>query len=139
VPAEAPVAPVHEIALSPSGSDGYAMTVLVNQTEIVFRLDTGADTTCISKENASSLMDDGSLSRDDFIGVKNYENADGSVSRSLEVKLREVVIANYVLHDVEAGVACPSPLLGQNILKHFKGFSVNNARSVLVLGEPREG
>jgi clan AA aspartic protease (TIGR02281 family) len=150
-PAPAPVAsvaPVQPLAQLPLGTPGeapitwndggYDIMVTLNGRPLNFTLDTGATAVVIPQNIADRLMADGSLTTADYLGPGTASLADGSQKTINRYKLRSVTVGGRTVSNVICNVDAPgsSLLLGQSFLLRFKSWSVDNARGVLVLGEP---
>jgi hypothetical protein len=69
-----------------------------------------------------------------FLEGKEYTLADGSKVRSPRFIIRELAIGDFIFKDVEAAIGNmeSSLLLGQNILKRFSKYEINNSRSIFI-------
>ena len=117
---------------------GYDVTAQVNGRSLTFTLDTGATTVVIPQNVADQLMIDGTLTTADYLGPSTATLADGSKQTINRYKLRSITVGGRTVHDVvcDVGDNGMSLLLGQSFLLHFKTWSTDNQRKVLLLGEP---
>ena len=101
-----------------------------------FIFDTGASIISISLTEAQFLYKQGTLTKDDFVDVMQFQDANGDVSTSMLVKLRKLEIGGVVLHDVEASIVANQTaplLLGQSALSQFKKVSIDYQNKLLIL------
>ena len=120
-------------------ADNYNQCYLdafVKRTPVRFLLDSGAAGVYFSTRQAKQLgIDPRHLSFN-----HTYDEWGGTV-RGATIRLRELRIGGYVLHDVDAamdaigGVTDSTPLLGSPVLKLLK-FQVRDGSCILTLPEP---
>lgn len=114
----------------------YAVPVLVNNAiTLDFFVDSGAADVTIPEDVVSTLMRAGTILDTDFIGVMTYSLADGSRVKSKTFRIRSLKLGDRVVENVTGSVAPTkgSLLLGQSFLGHFKSWSIDNTKHVLVL------
>lgn len=124
-----------EIPLSRE-SGVFVVPVLINNVLIIdFALDSGAADVSIPADVVMTLVRAKTLTKSDFIGVQKFVLADGSTIPSLIFRLRSLKVGELEVDGVIASVgnAQGSPLLGQSFLSHFKSWSIDNARQMLVI------
>lgn len=120
----------------------YTVPVLVNRTiSLNFVLDSGASDILIPPSLIKKLVTSRTVSEDDFIGNAVYRLADGSTIRGPRFFLRELIVGNQIIRNVQAGLSSDnSPLLlGQSFLSNFKTWTVDNQRHVLILVPKENG
>ncbi len=109
--------------------------VSVNGQEMFFIFDTGASDVLISSLEATFLIKEGKLSKDDVIGEREYMDASGNVNAGTLINLKEIKIGEAKLQNVVASVV-DNPkaplLLGQSALKRFFKVSVDYAAQEVV-------
>jgi aspartyl protease family protein len=135
-PAPAYAAPTNEIALTVASGGGWNINGSVNGVPVRFILDTGATATSIPLNLARALYHQGQLTEANFRGFANFTTATGASNEQAVVTLNTVTIGGQTVHNVVATVA-PSGtdlLLGQTFLRHFKSYTIDNARHLLILG-----
>jgi predicted aspartyl protease len=125
----------NEAALSASRGITNVHGVVNGTTGVSFILDSGAATVSLPRSLAVRLAEEGTLSRGDFISYDTYVLADGRKVREPVYRLRSIAIAGRTATNVLCSITDDGsrPLLGQSFLKKFSGWSVDNARGVLVL------
>jgi predicted aspartyl protease len=66
----------------------------------------------------------------------SFRMANGSKSTQQLVRLASITIGGRTVYNVAASIAPPGspPLLGQDFLRHFRSYTIDNSRAVLVLG-----
>jgi aspartyl protease family protein len=106
----------------------YYVPCRINGNEMEFIFDTGASDITMSLTEALFLYKQGKLTDNDFIGIQEYQIADGSISEGTIVVLRSVEIGNRKLKDVRASIIhnMTAPLLlGQSALARFGKISID--------------
>ena len=101
-----------------------------------FIFDTGASDITISEVEVLFLYRQGTLTEDDFIGVQQYQIADGSISEGSIINLKTVQIGNKVLYNVKASIIhnTSAPLLlGQSALNQFGQITIDYNNSQITL------
>jgi clan AA aspartic protease (TIGR02281 family) len=114
----------------------FVVPVTINNAiRLNFTLDTGASDVSIPSDVVMSLMRTGTITDSDFLGKQTYVIADGSKVPSLMFRIRSLRVGDKMAEDVTASVAPSSGplLLGQSFLKHFRSWSVDNERMILIL------
>jgi aspartyl protease family protein len=109
--------------------------VKINGMGLEMIYDTGASTTTITLAEAKYLYEKGTLTENDFIGIEQFQTADGSIHDGLRIVIRELKIGNEIsLYDIEATVVKNQQaplLLGQSVLKHFRQITVDRENGVV--------
>jgi clan AA aspartic protease (TIGR02281 family) len=119
----------------------YVVAVRINQTiTLDFIVDSGASDVLIPADVAMTLARAGTIASGDFIGDREYQTADGSTLKSSRFILRELRVGTQVVQNVVASIGSVrgEPLLGQSFLAHFRSWSIDNDRHVIVLGQTRQ-
>src|SRR5215211_1759527 len=103
----------------PLGSSGGIYTVpgLINRSvSLEFLVDPGAGTVVIPASALQQLIQNGSVTESDVIGVGAAELPDSSLYLTARVRLRELQVGNTAVRDVTASVspALTHALLGQS-------------------------
>ena len=114
----------------------YYVPVELNETKMDFIFDTGASDITISDVEAHFLYRQGTLTNDDFIGVQQYQIADGSISEGSVINLKTVKIGNKILYNVKASIIhnTSAPLLlGQSALNQFGKISIDYNKGEITL------
>ena len=91
----------------------------VNGLNLRFIFDTGASDVSISMTEASFMLKNDYLSKDDIIGKSNYIDAKGDITEGVNIILREVEIGGMKLYNIKASVVTnlKAPLLlGQSAI-----------------------
>jgi clan AA aspartic protease (TIGR02281 family) len=124
-----------EVALA--RHDGtLSVPVTINDSiRLNFTVDSGATDVVIPGDILRTLVLNGTIASGDFTGQQDNTLADGSNMHSLVVHIRSLRVGDASLDNVTAVIAPPGGvlLLGQSFLAHFKSWSINNERQVLVL------
>ena len=106
----------------------------VNGLPLHFVFDTGASSVSISTVEATFMLKNGYLSREDVRGRQNYMTADGNIGEGVVVNLRRVELGTLVLEDVAATVVGSQNaplLLGQSVLGRLGKIEIDNERQAL--------
>ncbi|MAN25748.1 MULTISPECIES: retropepsin-like aspartic protease [Flavobacteriaceae] len=114
----------------------YLIPAIVNGSNMDFIFDTGASDITISEVEVLFLYRQGTLTEDDFIGVQQYQIADGSISEGSIINLKTVQIGNKVLYNVKASIIhnTSAPLLlGQSALNQFGQITIDYNNSQITL------
>lgn len=114
----------------------YLIPAVVNGSNMDFIFDTGASDITISQVEALFLYRQGTLTEDDFIGVQQYQIADGSISEGSIINLKTVQIGNKTLHNVKASIIhnTSAPLLlGQSALSQFGKITIDYSNNLITL------
>lgn len=100
-----------------------------------FVVDSGASDVSVPADVVSTLVRTGTILPSDFIGQQTYLMADGSKVPSDVFTIRSLKVGNQVVENVRGSIApaTASLLLGQSFLRHFKSWSVDNAKHALIL------
>jgi aspartyl protease family protein len=109
----------------------YEVPIEINGSNMFFIFDTGASDITISLTEATFLYKQGTLTEDDFLGIQQYQIADGSISEGTIINLKTVKIGNRTLSNVQASVVhnMGAPLLfGQSALAHFGKVTIDYNR-----------
>lgn len=106
----------------------------VNDLPLHFIFDTGAADVSLSSVEATFMLKNGYLKREDMSGKEYYTTADGSVAEGVKVNLREVEFGGLKLNNVKAGVVTNQRaplLLGQSVLARLGRIEIDNERQVI--------
>lgn len=110
----------------------YEIPMEVNGASMNFIFDTGASDITISSLEAIFLYKQGTLSKEDILGVQEYQIADGSISQGTVVNLRTIKIGNKTFRNIKASIVSnpEAPLLfGQSALANFGKVSIDYKRN----------
>ena len=124
-----------EVPLGTSGGI-YTVPVQINgSVAMKFLVDPGAGVVVIPLSVLRDLVQNGTVTENDVIGVGAAETADRSLYLTARVRLAELRIGDTIVRDVTAAVApgLTRPLLGQSFLRRFAAVTFDNRRHVLIL------
>lgn len=128
--------PTQEIvSIEPRGG-AYVVPVLINGVlRVKFIVDSGAADVSIPAEVAATLQKLGTLSGDDFLGIKTYILADGSRVPSEIYKIASLKIGGRVMQNVTVRITSgkSGALLGQSFLSRLNSWSMDNSRRILII------
>lgn len=106
----------------------------INGLPLNFWLDTGASDVSLSIVEATFMMKNGYLSKDDVVGNTYYLDANGNVSEGTKLILRKVTFGDDVLTNVQASVVRNQRaplLLGQSVLARLGKVEIDNQKRVI--------
>lgn len=106
----------------------------INGLPLNFWLDTGASDVSLSIVEATFMMKNGYLSKDDVVGNAYYLDANGNVSEVTKLILRKVTFGDDVLTNVQASVVSNQRaplLLGQSVLARLGRVEIDNQKRVI--------
>jgi clan AA aspartic protease (TIGR02281 family) len=108
-----------------------------NSITIDFIIDSGASDVVLPLDVFSTLSRAGTITSKDMLVSQTYELADGSRHEARRFRIRSLKIGELDLQNVVGSVAPTggSLLLGQSFLSRLPGWSIDNQREVLVVGE----
>lgn len=108
----------------------------INGVRLKFIFDTGASDIFISPAEAKVLVRQGTLEKEDFLGIQNFQDATGGISEGVIVNLKSVKIGDKILYNVKASISDNenSPLLlGQSALERFGRIEIDNVHQRIIL------
>jgi clan AA aspartic protease (TIGR02281 family) len=102
-----------------------------------FTIDSGAADVVIPADVFSTLSRTGTITSKDMMDSQVYELADGSRHEARRFRIRSLKIGELELRNVVGSVAPTGGilLLGQSFLSRLPGWSIDNQRETLVVGE----
>ena len=117
----------------------YRVPILINNAlTLKFTIGSDASDVTIPADVMMTLVRTGKITKDDYIGERTYQLADGSTVPSSVFRIKSLKVGDRELHDVEASVTNINGdlLLGQSFLSRLTSWSMDNQRHVLVLYAP---
>lgn len=111
---------------------------IINNTTVIFLLDTGASTTLISDDFLNKLINDGFISRENnYLGMDKFIIANGSVVKGEIWQLPSITIGEITLYHIEVvalkKINNSGFLLGMSTLKKLGDYTiVPNENKILV-------
>jgi aspartyl protease family protein len=104
-----------------------------------FVLDSGAGDVQIPMDVIRTLIRTGTISEEDFLESKDYIQVDGSTVTNERLLIKRLQVGDEVLLNVTTSISKNDGalLLGQNFLERFSGWSIDNDKQALVLGDQR--
>ena len=106
----------------------YEVPIEINGIPMNFIFDTGASSISISSTQVEIMLENGKLSKSDFVRHSDFVDATGRVTRCPIYRLRQVRIGNKTINDIEAAVAESGDaplLLGQSALARFGKITID--------------
>ncbi len=126
---------VTEVPLARSHGTFTLEATVNGMTTLPFTLDSGASAVVIPKSVAEELVQNGTLTEDDYVGPTVSSLADGSLHHNDVIILHSITVGGQTVNDVKCvvGDEGSSLLLGETFLRKFKSWKIDDARSVLTL------
>lgn len=106
----------------------------INDLPLSFIFDTGASDVSLSMVEATFMMKNGYLTKNDVVGSANYSDANGNVSEGTVINLRNVNFGGLSINNVRANVVRNQKaplLLGQAVLNRVGKIEIDNDKKVL--------
>ncbi len=106
----------------------------INDLPLNFWLDTGASDVSLSMVEATFMIKNGYITKDDVVGSSYFLDANGNVNEGTILNLRTVKFGDCELTNVKASVVgnLRAPLLlGQSILARLGSVEVDNSKQVI--------
>jgi hypothetical protein len=124
-----------EVGLLTHNGVKHVQGIAGRNTAILFVLDSGAGDVQIPLHEAQQLLQEGTLVMTGRSAT--FINADGAKTAEPIFILRSLTVGERIVTNIECTVTTDGDaLLGQSFLNRVGSWSIDNARGVLVLGEP---
>lgn len=127
---------VSEIAFIRHTGGTFEVPCKINGLPLQMIFDTGASDVTISSVEANFMLKNRYLSDKDIKGKRYYQVATGELSAGAVITLREIMIGDVKLKDVEASVVNNqrAPLLfGQSAMERFGTITIDNENNKLII------
>lgn len=127
---------ISEIAFTRHAGGTFEVPCQINGLPLQMIFDTGASDVTISSVEANFMLKNRYLSDKDIKGRRYYQVATGELSPGAVITLREVMIGDILLKDVEASVVNNqrAPLLfGQSAMERFGTITIDNEQNKLII------
>ena len=127
---------VSEIAFTRHTGGTFEVPCKINGLPLQMIFDTGASDVTISSVEANFMLKNRYLSDKDIKGKRYYQVATGELSAGAVITLREVMIGDVLLKNVEASVVGDqrAPLLfGQSAMERFGTITIDNGQNILII------
>lgn len=119
-----------------SGSNLCNVKCTINDLPLYFIFDTGASDVSLSQVEATFMMKNGYLSKQDVVGNAYFSDAVGNVNVGTVINLKKVDFGGLELTNVKASVVKNQKaplLLGQSVLGRLGKIEIDNGRNVLII------
>ena len=133
---EAAEALISEVRMKKMPGGTYEVPCTINGLPLRFIFDTGASDVTISSVEANFMLKNDFLTEKDFKGSRKYITADGSITDGAVICIKEVLVGDVILKNIEASVVKNQKaplLLGQSVLESFGKITIDNENSVLII------
>ena len=127
---------ISEIAFTRHVGGTFEVPCQINGLPLQMIFDTGASDVTISSVEANFMLKNRYLSDKDIKGKRYYQVATGELSAGAVITLREVMIGDVLLKNVEASVVSDqrAPLLfGQSAMERFGTITIDNEKNKLII------
>ena len=127
---------ISEIAFTRHAGGTFEVPCQINGLPLQMIFDTGASDVTISSVEANFMLKNRYLSDKDIKGRRYYQVANGEISAGAVITLREIMIGDVLLKDVEASVVNNqrAPLLfGQSAMERFGTITIDNEHNKLII------
>lgn len=127
---------ISEIAFTRHTGGTFEVPCQINGLPLQMIFDTGASDVTISSVEANFMLKNRYLSDKDIKGKRYYQVATGELSAGAVITLREVMIGDVLLKNVEASVVGDqrAPLLfGQSAMERFGTITIDNEQNKLII------
>lgn len=127
---------ISEIAFTRHVGGTFEVPCQINGLPLQMIFDTGASDVTISSVEANFMLKNRYLSDKDIKGKRYYQVATGELSAGAVITLREVMIGDVLMKNVEASVVGDqrAPLLfGQSAMERFGTITIDNANNKLII------
>ena len=100
-------------------------------------LDTGATDMLITKEMEEKLMNEKVLSPNNFLGIGNYEMANGEIDTCRKYKIAGMQIGQYSIDNIVIAVSDKARrvIAGKVFLNKFSNWTINNKENILIVNK----
>jgi clan AA aspartic protease (TIGR02281 family) len=108
----------------------------VNGLALNFIFDTGASDVTISLTEANFMLKNGYLSKNEIIGASSGQLANGEITKSTTILLKEIEVGGIKIYNVRASIinnADASLLLGQSAMAKFGNFQIDPNNGILTI------
>ncbi|MBR4592976.1 MAG: tetratricopeptide repeat protein [Bacteroidaceae bacterium] len=125
-----------EISFTRRNGGTFEVPCQINGLPLQMIFDTGATDVTISSVEANFMLKNHYLNEKDIKGKRYYQIATGELSAGDIITLREVIIGDVCLKDVNASVVKNqnAPLLiGQSALERFGAITIDNEHNKLII------
>lgn len=97
--------------------------------------DTGATDMLITKEMEETLKTENVITQGNYIGIKEYEMANGVIDTCRTYKVNGIRIGKFFLDNITVAVSDKAKriIVGKSLINKFSTWAINNKNSTLVL------
>lgn len=134
--AEKTTSTISEIAFTRQTSGTFEVPCQINGLPLQMIFDTGASDVTISSVEANFMLKNHYLSNKDIRGKCYYQIATGELNTGTVIILREIMIGDVKLKNVEASVVNnqqASLLFGQSAMERFGSITIDNENNKLII------
>lgn len=115
----------------------FEIPVILNEVlKIKFIFDSGASEVSVSPDVALTLLRTGTITENDWLPDQTYIFADGSKAKSKRFVIRQIIIGNQKLSDIEASISnsIEAPMLiGQSVMNKLGSVTIDYDKQLLII------
>ena len=103
----------------------------------VWMLDSGASDMVINHKMETKLKEEKIIKEEDYLGIGEYEMANGQIDSCRKYKLNNIRIGKYSINNVVVAVSDKSNiiLVGKSLLNKFTSWIIDNKENLLILNK----
>jgi clan AA aspartic protease (TIGR02281 family) len=118
-----------------NASGTYRLKVIIGTTTKYFMLDSGASEFTINSELEKELLEQGIITKADYLPEDIYTMANGKKVKARRVMISDIHVGGFTINNVEAVILSKdgSLLLGKSLLDKFSNWSIDNKAEMLIL------
>jgi hypothetical protein len=101
----------------------------------IWLFDTGASDLLINKEMEGVLRKENILSDSNYLGIGEYEMANGVIDSCRKYRVNDVRIGKYYVDNITVAVSekAKKTILGRSLLNKFRSWELDNRNNILIL------
>jgi len=133
-PTAANEASTTEIPFTRDSGNTCTVKCSINELPLNFVFDTGASTVSLSQVEATFMMKNGYLKKEDVVGKQYYSDANGNVNEGTVINLKRVNFGGIELSNIKASVVKNQKaplLLGQSVFQKLGKIEIDNEKKML--------
>lgn len=99
--------------------------------------DTGASDLLINNEMEKTLQQEGVLTQQNYIGIGEYEMANGVIDTCRKYMAQNIMIGKYTVNNIVQAVTDKGKriIAGKSLLNKFNNWKLNNEKNFLILNK----
>ncbi|MCX6210696.1 MAG: retropepsin-like aspartic protease [Bacteroidetes bacterium] len=108
--------------------------IKIGNNKQVWLFDSGASDLLINKETEEELKKQGIINKDNFLGISEYEMANGTIDSCRTYRINNLQIGHFKVNNVivAASDKAKKLILGRSVMNKFTRWTLNNENSTLI-------